>query len=48
MAESRIQELWDHPEEDLRFDGHGLDHNERAPVPWYRTTPAVLAISPWP
>ena len=44
MAESRIQELWDHPEEDLRFDGHGLDHNERAPVPWYRTTPAVLAM----
>jgi hypothetical protein len=47
MLEGRIQELWDDPEEDLGFDGHGrhrLDRYERAPVPWYRTTPAVLAM----
>jgi hypothetical protein len=44
MAESRIQELWDDPQEDHAFDGHGLDRYEHAPVQWYRTTPAVLAI----
>jgi hypothetical protein len=44
MAESRIQELWDDFQEDYGFDDHGLDRYERAPVPWYRTTPAVLAI----
>ena len=44
MAEGRNQELWDDPQEDHAFDGHGLDRYERAPVQWYRTTPAVLAI----
>ncbi|HME47782.1 hypothetical protein [Mycobacterium sp.] len=32
------------PDEDLGYDGRGLDAYARELVPWYRTTPAVLAM----